>query len=401
MINAYRGILIISTLSGLAIAPALANEYSFEYGVTAGYESNDNITLEPEQETSIVGGSVSIPVTLGVRSERLEATLSNEFVSSRFDDESYDSDDNYLDGQVGYLFEKSKLEGYVKYAQESTRTSEFLDTGVVGNKATGVDSLGVGGEASHSFTEINGMIGSIGYSEVDYQSELYQDYKFISGSLGWTLRRNERTRLRVQGYGSRYEDVGDTDVAIKTDSSSAGVELGFDYNLTGRIDAQLLTGWVWVDSRYDATPSESAESPEDNRDNAPMLTGALVYSGERYQLTANVQSSPAPSGDGYLQYRQEILLGYDYDLNEYAKLSIGLLAGQSEAVDNRIDQNRDYAQASVGLEYRFSTSWSMAASYVYSFQNQDGSEDQASGNASSNAVYVNLVYTPVKTIWSR
>lgn len=399
MINAYRGILIISTLQGLAIAPILANEYSFGYGVTAGYESNDNIALEPEQETSIVGGSVSIPVTLGIRSERLEATLSNEFVSSRFDDEGYDSDDNYLGSRVVYLFEKSKLEGYANYALESTRTSEFLDTGVVGNNSTGVDTLAVGGEASHSFTEINGIIGGIDYSDVDYESELYQDFTFISGSLGWTHRRSERMRLRLQGYGNRYEDVGDTEVATKTDG--AGLQLGFDYKVTGRIDAQLLTGWVWVETSYDAGPPQSAEPPEDNRDNAPMLTGSLDYSGERYQLTANVQSSPAPSGDGSLQYRQEISLGYSYDLNEAASLAIGLLAGQSEAVDNRINDNRDYAQASVGLEHRFSTSWSVAASYVYSFQNQDRSEDQASGNASSNAVYVNLVYKPTKIVWSR
>jgi predicted porin len=399
MIDAYRRILTLITMNGLAIAPTLALEYSLEYGVTAGYESNDNVALEPEQETSIVGGSVSIPVILGIRSERLEATLSNEFVSSRFDDESYDSDDDYLGGRVVYLFEKSKLEGYANYAQESTRTSEFLDTGVVGNKSTGVDSVGVGGEASHSFTEINGIIGGIDYSEVDYQSELYQDYKFISGSLGWTHRRSERMRLRLQGYGNRYEDAAEAAVATSTDG--AGIQLGFDYNVTGRIDAQLLMGWVWVDTRYDTTPPESAESPEDNRDNKAMLTGSLSYTGERYQLIAHARSSPTPSGDGNLQFTQEIDLGYSYDLNEYASLGIGLLAGQSQAADNRIDQNRDYARAQVGLEYRLSTSWSVAASYQYSFQNQDGSEDQLSGNASSNAVFLSLVYQPSKTVWSR
>ncbi|MEH6584465.1 MAG: hypothetical protein V7754_21205, partial [Halioglobus sp.] len=128
----------LALMASLALAPAgaWANEYSFEYGVEAGYEYNDNVRMAPVDELSISGGRVSIPATLASRSERMEASLDGELIFSRFDEDSYDSDDQDLEGKFKYLFERGELEANAGYRRDSTRTSEFLDTGVVGAAAT-------------------------------------------------------------------------------------------------------------------------------------------------------------------------------------------------------------------------------------------------------------------------
>jgi len=61
-----------------------ASEYSLGYSVEGGAEYNDNITLSPEDEIDVSGGSISLPATLTRSSERLESSLMGELTSSRY-----------------------------------------------------------------------------------------------------------------------------------------------------------------------------------------------------------------------------------------------------------------------------------------------------------------------------
>ncbi len=94
------GVLRRSFCLGFVLLSAQANEYSFEYGVEAGYEYNDNVRLTPEDELDISGGRLAIPATLTSRSERLNAQLIGELLFSRFDEDAWDSDDQNSEGRL-------------------------------------------------------------------------------------------------------------------------------------------------------------------------------------------------------------------------------------------------------------------------------------------------------------
>ncbi len=375
----------------LGAGATLANDYSIEYGIEAGYEYNDNINLSSINPTAVSGGRFSIPVTLVAENDRLEAMLAGGVTLYRFDEDAYDSDDYSIEGRVKYRFEYSELQGYAGYLRDSTRTSEFLDTGVVGLEATPREVASLGGAYSHLLSETNSLILELDYSAIDFESGLYQDTKFAEGRFGWGHRRNENLRLRLQGYLNRFENEGNI---IQVETDSFGAEIGFDYEISEVLNAELLAGWVWFDSDY--STGLSAVSDESEADGL-LLEASLNYLREYHEFGAEIQARPNPSGNGTLQYVRQIDLGYRYHLSERSSFDLSLILGQNESVDDRIENGRDYASVSLGLEYRLASNWLLSASYVHSYQKFDREGE----SADADGVYLTLAYRPEKSLWSR
>ncbi|MBN7795262.1 hypothetical protein [Parahaliea mediterranea] len=392
----------ISAVVGLGAEPLKAEEYSVEYAVEAAYSTDDNVTMSTGEPDSIYGMNVSLPVTLAMRSERLEAALTGDFVFSHFDDDAYDSDDQYLEAITSYRFENSDLALAANYDRSSTRSTEFLDTGVVGTEATRVESLRLGLEFDHAFTPLYGLVSGLEYADVTYDADIYQDYSFIAGFLGVTRRQDSRMQLRFQLSGDRYENK--TDSAVTADS--LGLEAGLDYRIANQLAAQLLVGWAWVGSRYGSGQSGSLEDADEN---ALLLNAGLDYEGERQSLGFTVESGPSSSGAGYLRYLRQFGAKYSYHLSKSSSLSLGATLGRSEPVDSHIEGDREYARISLGLEHTLTSAWRIAATYTYSLQEQSDGRDEASvtdegylvGRAYSNAVVLGVTYTSRKATLSR
>jgi hypothetical protein len=375
-------------------AASQADEYSLDYSVIGRYEYNDNINLSAANEIDISGGKISLPATLAVRNERMDASLMGELASSKYNESAYDSDDQNLQGRAKYQLERGELEGRAGYQRDSTVNSEFLDTGLVGLESSRVETASAGGSGFHMFTQKNGISAGVDYSNVDYQSDLYQDYEYISGYGGWIHEWSELTTLRLQAYGSRYENDAGNLRPVEVESDSLGVQAGFDYDVSEQLSASVLGGWLKVKTEYDTgTPF----APDDDDSNGPMLTGSLKYERERYDLQAKINSQPSPSGDGFMLYRHQLDLVYRYRLTESSRLDLGLIGGRSESVDNRINNDRDYARGRVRLDYRFSEHWYVAGTYVYSWQDHN----RAAGDADSNAINLSLIFQPGQLAWSR
>lgn len=372
-------------------AGAHADEYSVKYGVSADYEYNDNVRLTPDDKSSISGGQVALPVSFASRSERLTSSLDGTLEFSQYDDSGYDSDDQNLQGKIKYLLERGEVEGYAGYKRDSTRSYEFDDTGLVGASATRVERLDLGGSGSTFFTQRNGITGGIDYGQVDYQSPRLQDYRFTSGYGGWINQWNERTRLRLQGYFSRYDN---DDGPINVESDTFGLQVGFDSDWSERLSASLLAGWAKVETNYDSQQTP----PPDDDSTGLLLEGRLTFREERYEVEAKVINEPQPTGSGTLYARSRLDLSYLYQVSERSNFDLALILGQQSAVESAINNDRDFARIRLKLDYRITGDWYVAGTYQYSYQDRE----QESGDASSNAVYLSLIYQPEKQfIWSR
>lgn len=385
---------ISAALSGCAMllgTAAKADQYSIEYGVEAGYEYSDNVRLTPENEIDISGGQLTIPATFATEDERLKTSLDGELKFSRYDVDEYDSDDQFLRGDMEYQFERSELSGYAGYRRDSTRTSEFLDTGVVGLDAVRREVVTAGGSGSHFFTERNGVSAGIDYRDVQFDSEFYQDFDFVSGYVGWVNQWSERTRLRLQGYASQYEN--DEDVSVSTDGT--GLQAGFDSKLSERTSTTLLVGWV--SSSTDYSTNLPIDAPEDSDADSLYLLGTVNYRGERHFLQGRVKSEPNPSSNGTMVEENLLGLRYRYRVTERSNFESELTVGQRSALDDRIDNERDFARVSLGLDYQFAEEWHLAGRYQFSYQDRELEAD----SADANAVYLSVIYRPQKSVWSR
>jgi hypothetical protein len=399
--NKKVGLLLVAVLSTILLTvSSQASEYALDYSVRGRAEYNDNILLRSDEKIDISGGKITVPATLTTRSERMESSLMGELASAKFNESGYDSDDQNLQGKSKYQLERGEVAGHAGYQRSSTRTTAFLDTGVVGLSATRVEEATVGGSSNYMFTEKNGIVLGADYSDLNYDSPFYRDYDDISGNAGWQHQWTERTRLRLQGIASRYENDAD----IQVTSDSLGAQVGFDSSLSEQLSVFLLAGWVNVNTDY--STSSYIGSPEDDSSDVFQMNGSLNYRQERYQLNAQVRSGTRPSGGGTLQQTDQLNLNYRYTVSERSRFNLGLVAGLNRSLDDQISNERDYARASVRLDYRFSQSWYVEGTYIYSYQDRDRDDsfadtNQVFGSAYSSQINISLIFQPVKSVWSR
>lgn len=375
---------------GFAVpADSLAAEYSFGYEIDAGYEYNNNVRLTPEDELDISGGQLSVPLTFTRATERLRSELTGDLTFSKYNESEWDSNDQRFEGSTEYTMERGDLDGYVSYIRDSTRTSEFDDTGLVGIDASRREAVQVGGSVSNLFTEKNGVTAGLDYRAVDYDAPQLDDFDYSSGYIGWLHRWSEMTRLRLQLYGSWFEN--DNNDLTDVESDTLGVQAGFDSDLSESFYTSLLVGWATVDTDY------SSPEIDDDESDTLLVQGLLRYSAERYQLTARLSSEPSPTGSGTLYARNRLDLDYVYQLTERSQFELGLTGGEQTAVDDRIENDRDYYQGKVGLSYQFAEHWFISGRYRYQFQDRE----QEDGDADSHEVLLSVIFRPNAWVWSR
>lgn len=383
--------LLVAMLTTTLSSVARATEYSFDYSVEGGYEYNDNVNLRDEDEIDIHGGTITAPATFTARSERLESSLTGEVTSAKFDDDDFDSNDQDLQGQTTYQLERGEVEGHAGYKRDSTRTSEFLDTGIIGVRATRVETATAGGSGEYMFTEKHGLLGGIDYSDVVYDSPLYRDYDNISGFAGWRYQWSERTNLRLQGNASKFEN--DADIRVETEN--LGVQAGFETEYSEALTALLLVGWVNADTNYSG--DSSGPVPEDEDSDVFQMNGRLNYRQPRYDLSVNARSGTRPSGRGNAIENHQLDLNYGYRVTERSRFGLSLVGGTEKALNNNIDNDRDFARARLRLDYRLTQAWYVAGTYTFSYQDRETFD----GDAKSNQFNLSLIFNPDRIAWSR
>lgn len=373
-------------------APLPAAEYSLEYGAELFFEHNDNINLRPDQGIEVTGGYLAVPLTFGARTERLESELTGEASFHRYDESAYDSENQDVQGNISYQLERGEVSASAGFLRDTTRDSEFLDSGIIGAAATRRETASAGADTTYLFTERNGLIAGASYADVSYGGDRFQDYDYLSAFAGWLHRWSPRTQLRLQAYGNRTENRGTVSVIYEGLGAQAGIETA----LSEQLELSLLAGWLSIDTGFDATPPLLA--PPGDSEGRYLLSGSLRYRGERAELEARVKSEPRPSGIGILLDGQQLNLDYRYRLAERSRLAVGLVAGRQDAFDRRLQgQQRDYASASLRYERRVSEAWSVSGRYVYRWQEAEFQPDAADGNA----LYVSVRWSPLKQVWSR
>lgn len=372
-----------------------AAEYELDLQLRSGFEYNSNINLNPDDEQDVSGAILALPITLTRRSERLESSLKAEAGFARYDEGDFDSNDQDIEAKGKYRLERGELEGEAGFKRDTTRDSEFLDSGLIGQKANRRERASAGVRGQNLLTSRNGIVFSASYADVSYDSLRLQDYDFASASFGWLHQWSERHQVRVEGYGSRFRN--DSDPSLEIESDSVGAQVGLEAALRETLQFSLLAGWISVDTEYTAGPGSALPAADDQRDGSLVARGFLKYRKERLELEARVKSEPMPTGLGYLNKTDQLDLVYRYRLTESSRIALELIAGRMGALDSRIEDNRNFARGRVRYNHRLSERWDVGAAYTYSYQDAE----RASGDADSNAFKVTFTFRPGPSTWSR
>jgi hypothetical protein len=218
--------------------------------------------------------------------------------------------------------------------------------------------------------------------DADYQDNAlggYVDFQDIGGSIGVAFQASQRNLYKFRVNASRFEPDGTGAITERL-----GAEVEWRRKPTERMEVYLRGGA----RRSEFTAGAGGEA-----------TGAVGGVGAAWQfpvskIVVDLIRSVEPSSIGRVVDRDELRLKLNRKLRPRWTLTSGIRAirTQSSLAEPGVvdDDDRDYATASVGLEWRMRRAISLAGAYEFQWQ----SFEVDPTDATSNAVTLGIVFEP-------
>jgi len=277
--------------------------------------------------------------------ESLDYSLEPRYAFRRFTDSTLgNGDDRSIYAALNWTRETTSLKLTASYWDQSTLTTELLDTGIV----SGDTHRRLGQAAANwiwSQTEVRSLITQLTYLDVSYHGQaaaLLPGYRYPSGLIGERFLLNERTSFSFSAYGSELES--DT----KGNSShSVGLQAELVHQFTER-------------TQIDASVGKSSRVLAGESSNGLDASISLTHTGELSRASASYTRSLVPYGFGYLVERQQYTLSFTEPLSTTlnATLTGFHIQNNQTAVLLRLDRP-SYDSVSLAFNWRPFEHWSL------------------------------------------
>lgn len=351
-----------------------AAETSVTGEAAANYKFDDNINVAPSNEISLAGlivdGSIrgqyatarlKTSATLALSFERYQhAAIDSDNVNLADPDASaFNSDNQDLSANISYSWEHHTLGLSGLYSRDSTLNTQFLDTGGGGPREIAGTSRRTLATLTPTWlwklTERQTLNTSITGQQVEYESDRYINYDFVSANTTWMYLMTERFSLQLQPVFSRYEN----EAIISVKSNTYGLQAGFLWALAEKWSLNVLAGSTQVHSVYG-----SGLIPD--QDNTSFIgNGTLKFDEERWGLTANLFSQVSPNGNGNLRRNYGGRLSYKWKPLERMEVNMDTRVGQDQSSDDRFKNKRNYGEVGGRIAYQFAKEWWLSVRYRY------------------------------------
>lgn len=372
--------LVTALAATLASAPAQAELGYLEPRASLYTFYDDNVGLNRTNAESSPGYILRVSARAGSRTETRDLNLDAEVTRRQyFSDSDRDTTDLGLNGQYLQRIERDRFELGLGLDWDSTLTSEVATSGRVQvRKRRERWSLAPGWERQVS--ERLSLNAGLSYQDVSYDDGLAAglvDYSFATLGAGFGYGLDERTQLIGRVSYDRY----DAD-QVRNEVESYGVLGGVAWAVSETWNLTTLLGVRRAEARTAAGREDSTGGLFDIASTWRLETGSL---------RAGLSKSLTPSGAGGLldTTRANLRWNHDFDRRLGAVLDLDAYRNR-EPSGNAGADDRDYYAVAPRLRYRLERDWALELGYRYRYQKYDNQPD----GADSNAVFVNIAYTP-------
>jgi hypothetical protein len=332
----------------LLCTAADAAEWLVSPTARASSEYTDNPRFLPDGGLSTAGAAIELASSLRRRSERSDLSLSPRVRSARYEnDESLDSDDQYLDGQYTFATERSQWTVSSGFTRDTTLTSEIGATGIVqANRRH--EGITVSAGPTLQATE-RVAVGAQAYwldsRYVDAESTGLVNYEYRAATLfanialselegiSWTAQHSE---LRVDGQDSR--------------TRSTNISLGWRYRPLALWTLDLSAGPAFVETDF-------------GNDSGVVFSADLQRRSERWTSGLKAARDLTPTGRGVLTRRDQLVLSADRRFTE--RLS-GAVAARWIRNQDLLPQpgvafsEVEYGRLELSLNWRLTQHWTLS-----------------------------------------
>lgn len=360
--------------AALCAQQAAAAEWQVTPSGHVGTSYADNPRLLAEGGSSSSGAIGEMKASLKRLTDRSELALRPRFVSARYsDDESLDSDDQFVTAGYRWVGERSEWNSELGLTRDTTLTSELGSTGLVqSNRRHEAASLTVSPEVM--FTErVSGGLQMflVDNRYVDADATGLVDYRYTALSLFSTVVLSES--------GS----------ALTVTAQSGELSTGGFFGSETR-DGTLRLGWSfqpWLLWTATLSAGPSMVETDAGSDSGFVFDSEVKRQGDRWSLTANAGRNQSPTGRGVLTRRDEIKLSFNRSITERLSANVAARWVRSEDLlqqqGSATTYHADYSQLGVGANWRLSRDWSLSLQLSANTQNYELAAERANGYRAS------------------
>ena len=420
---------LLPVIASLVMLPCQAAEWSIEprLELKAGY--NDNIRLTTRDHDSVWETAVTPRVKFGTAQENwglhgnARASIRRFFGGDgREDNDILDREDYFFNVDAYHRGERSEFTGLIDLARQSTIDAELEEGDAVDNTATRIRKT-ISPGWSYNLTELMRFDTSYSFTAVDFSDEknsgsnrnnIEYDYQVFSGSL--TRQFTPKVQATLATSYSMYQPE------TNFDSDTLSVQVGIQRNFTETLTTNWLAGMRQTESDTGKLVPEGFCAPPggsfpDCTVGIPVVTGSKVRKNsdtdtgtvfsasitkllESGQLSLSASRTSTPSSDGELLDTTRFIFNGEHRFTETLRTSLRAEYSNIEVIARASlnDQgDRDIYRVIPRIIWRFQREWEIAGQYEYAKKD----EDDESGNATRNAVYLTLSYRPDKLFISR
>lgn len=389
-------VLVVATFT--AAAPAPAADWQFNPTVEVGAMSDNNLRLDHGGERVDVAGAFgSGRFELRATTPLAQFSITPRVEATHFPADA-DRDEDYVDGGVGMLWLRRWRTGLSRFQADfddsSTVTGNRPDASPEDGELGEPDAPGDSGSltASNRMQTLNlrqtlrfdvsqrdALELSAGFFDRDFDEQVInEDVSFtaLTGRIGWSRQLHERSSLGLRGRVLRFDPE-----LIPLVSTNLGLEGEWRYQVSERVESYVRAGASRASFKASAGPDPDSR------------TAFVGGAGASWQLQVSrifldLTRTVDPNSAGVTVQRNQARVRLDRDFSERARGSLAMrfIADEGPAGFNE----RRYAVVSIGSEWRFTRTWSLAGRFDHRWQDYEFTP----GSASSNALRLSVIYQP-------
>ncbi|WP_129779371.1 hypothetical protein [Peristeroidobacter soli] len=370
---------LCSASAALFAQQASAAEWRVMPSAYVGTSYAENPRLRVDDNDSVSGAIGELKASLQRVTERSELSLRPRFVAARYsDDESLDSDDQFVTGGYRWMGERSEYNIELGLTRDTTLTSELGSTGLVdSNRRHQTGTFTVAPKVMFTERVSGGLQMYLADNRyIDADATGLVNYRYGALSLFSSIVLTDAgSSLTVTAQAGRLTTEG----LFAQETRDGTLRLGWSFQ-----------PWLLWSASLSAGPS-TVETALAN-DTGWVFDGEIKRLGDRWSLTAAASRNQSPTGRGVLTRRDEAKLSFDRALTE--RLSASIAARWIRSEDLLPQQGRvkayqaDFAQLSMATSWRLSRDWSLSLQLTGNTQDFELATERANGyRASFNVLW--------------
>lgn len=294
-----------------------AAEWSITPVFTTSMDFDTNRLLVPNGR-STGSGTITADLRFARRMEDSLLTLEPSYTLRRFTDSRLgNGDDRSIGSGWSYTGERLSWSTNASYSDQSTLTTELLETGIV-NVDTHRRQPQAALNLDWAQAELRHFVTQLNYTETSYYGpvrQLLPGFRYTQGLVGERFTPSERSSLMVSFFGDELSSRG----GLAQTSHEYGLEAQLVYAFSER-------------TRFDGTLGESSRLLNGASSTGTNVSLSLTHDMTRNNLTLSYLRSLTPYGIGYLVERQQITLQEIFHVTQFLDANVALL---------RVDNNRN------------------------------------------------------------